>query len=768
VHPFVITRDSFFARLASVCLPVLAVSLFVTQKGGTIERVSTHLDRSDRFLPFVTKREIVLEWTPDRKRIGVSGRILQPIDAHHDTGLFVTAYNPTIGEDVPAQIGIRQFPGRTLIRDIPIWLTITDFFIYSDSASGGRSVMTLGYRNDSAFAVRVYPGNTLGKFVFLGSGKDSTGDGRWNPHVAWIQSYQREGRTCEAYVSLGASRDGGERTLICLDLPHQSVRWKLPVAGTVPPGEICFCFSNNRRFVLFTTGSPSQGKRDTLFSDHYGYFVSADTSGRVQYAAIIKSFLTGAFLTQLDSTSVYLSYDYPFLDIHRNPDSVSTSPRIAKVTAEGGVTNQVDVDGRIGALWVGQYNDQPVIYAQVETRGLRVYDTNLQLIARSDSITGLDRPLGRIGAANDSPSLFSLINESGGYVISSKFEKLMAIPSPGTNNLQLMASDEAGGVTAILASGPTEVAIATVAPASLWHSVEVLYVDYRGIILSVLVGLTVLLIVVNAFRSRNRRTLSVVASQKKELEVTHAALKQAQAKLVAAEKYRQAKDIAGGFAHEIRNALFPAEAALLKLRGAVSPAAGQEDKVSRYLAGASQAVARAINSTRLISEYTKLETQHLPHRILVAEVLNEVVRANQLRFSEQGVSVTSQGDPAIAVIANQEQLITAVNNLVSNALDAVRDDMKGELRLTWSASGAVVTLEVADNGPGVPPDSVDRIFDTFYSTKPSTGTGLGLPIARKIAELYGGTLTYRRLPNLSIFSIALPADREDRTEETNS
>jgi signal transduction histidine kinase len=74
-------------------------------------------------------------------------------------------------------------------------------------------------------------------------------------------------------------------------------------------------------------------------------------------------------------------------------------------------------------------------------------------------------------------------------------------------------------------------------------------------------------------------------------------------------------------------------------------------------------------------------------------------------------------------------------NLLENARDAVRDGGRIEVRAT--SSDGYVDLEVADDGVGIPPDLMPRIFDPHFSTR-STGTGLGLAIVRRLVESWGG------------------------------
>ena len=91
-------------------------------------------------------------------------------------------------------------------------------------------------------------------------------------------------------------------------------------------------------------------------------------------------------------------------------------------------------------------------------------------------------------------------------------------------------------------------------------------------------------------------------------------------------------------------------------------------------------------------------------------------------------------------------------NLIENALQATG---RGRVRLQSRCVDSRVVISVEDDGPGVPPEVLPKIFDPYFSTK-STGTGLGLAIARKAVEEHGGTIAAENLhPGLRI-SIELP------------
>jgi len=95
-------------------------------------------------------------------------------------------------------------------------------------------------------------------------------------------------------------------------------------------------------------------------------------------------------------------------------------------------------------------------------------------------------------------------------------------------------------------------------------------------------------------------------------------------------------------------------------------------------------------------------------------------------------------------------------NLIDNAIDAM--DGTGTFRLTTRAEGDQVVIEIADTGPGMPPQVAARAFEPFYTTKDvGKGTGLGLDIARRIiTERHGGTITIDSRSGETILRVRIP------------
>ena len=136
--------------------------------------------------------------------------------------------------------------------------------------------------------------------------------------------------------------------------------------------------------------------------------------------------------------------------------------------------------------------------------------------------------------------------------------------------------------------------------------------------------------------------------------------------------------------------------------------------------------------------------------------VDALIAAVQGDFAELGASVTVQGRTRAAFRGRPQALKRCLTNLVSNAVHF------GSQATILVEDGAVLTLRVRDEGPGLAPEELERVFEPFYRVESSRnrdtgGTGLGLSIARDIAQAHGGTLYLRNLPQRGLEAVvALP------------
>jgi two-component system sensor histidine kinase KdpD len=176
----------------------------------------------------------------------------------------------------------------------------------------------------------------------------------------------------------------------------------------------------------------------------------------------------------------------------------------------------------------------------------------------------------------------------------------------------------------------------------------------------------------------------------------------------------------------------------------------EADRLNRF-------VADILDLSRLASDRFPLTPSVTPVDDLVTAALQQVEGC----FGARRIVVQLPGDDAFPLARfDLTHSVRIVVNLLENARKYAPGDAPVELFV--ARDGAMMRVTVADRGPGVPPEERDRIFDALYrpaSSRPDVGSaGLGLAIARALAEAQGGTLTYQpRDGGGSIFSLALPA-----------
>jgi C4-dicarboxylate-specific signal transduction histidine kinase len=176
----------------------------------------------------------------------------------------------------------------------------------------------------------------------------------------------------------------------------------------------------------------------------------------------------------------------------------------------------------------------------------------------------------------------------------------------------------------------------------------------------------------------------------------------------------------------------------------------------RVIADAQRAAA-IISRVRGMAERRAPDVGPLPINAVIEEAMGFLRHELQGR----GVTVTlslAQGLPSVA--ADRTQLQQVLVNLAVNAIQAMVGAGAAirELGLRSEATDAGVRVSVSDSGPGIPPDDLPRLFQSFFTTKQG-GMGMGLPICRSIIETHGGTLDAENNPEGpgARFTFTLPA-----------
>ena len=228
------------------------------------------------------------------------------------------------------------------------------------------------------------------------------------------------------------------------------------------------------------------------------------------------------------------------------------------------------------------------------------------------------------------------------------------------------------------------------------------------------------------------------------------------------EKLASLGVLAAGLAHEIRNPLTAIKARLYTLNKAIRalPGAVEDASVIEREINSLEHIVRAVLSFARPSEPKQ---QFVPATALLRDLRN--LMGAQLSKANIELTIEAVAEPIIQVDPNQ--LKQVLLNLVQNAADSIEEHGKIVLRAAVERASLggrpanVAILEVEDNGKGIPVEVQKRLFDPFYTTKPS-GTGLGLSIAARIIERHGGAFRYNtEVGHGTTFGILLPLRKLD-------
>ncbi len=220
--------------------------------------------------------------------------------------------------------------------------------------------------------------------------------------------------------------------------------------------------------------------------------------------------------------------------------------------------------------------------------------------------------------------------------------------------------------------------------------------------------------------------------------------------LLSAQRMAAWGDVARRIAHEIKNPLTPIQLAAERMKRKYSKKLDAED--ADGLAQYSDVIIRQTGDLRrIVDEFSQFARMPEPRRAPcdLSKLMHDAVLLRRSDASHVEIEVIAPQEPVI-VFADETLIGQALNNLLKNAVEAVDTRREttgytgpGLLRVTLDKSPTTATLTIEDNGNGLPEGKTDRLFEP-YVTHRDKGTGLGLPIVKKIIEEHGGMLTLHR------------------------
>jgi two-component system sensor histidine kinase SenX3 len=219
------------------------------------------------------------------------------------------------------------------------------------------------------------------------------------------------------------------------------------------------------------------------------------------------------------------------------------------------------------------------------------------------------------------------------------------------------------------------------------------------------------------------------------------------------------RDFVANVSHELKTPI----GALSLLAEAVTDAADDPDAVRHF---ANRMQRESMRLSKLVQEIIDLsrlqvaDALHPPEPVGIDDVVSDAVDRCRLAAGAKAIDVVIGGDSGAVVYGDHALLVTAVRNLVDNAISYSAENTKVGVGLR-RAEG-IIEIVISDQGLGIAPADQERIFERFYRVDPARsratgGTGLGLSIVKHVAANHGGEVTLWSLPGQgSTFTLRLP------------
>jgi two-component system sensor histidine kinase SenX3 len=219
------------------------------------------------------------------------------------------------------------------------------------------------------------------------------------------------------------------------------------------------------------------------------------------------------------------------------------------------------------------------------------------------------------------------------------------------------------------------------------------------------------------------------------------------------------RDFIENISHELKTPI----GAIALLSEAIQEAGDDRAAVSKFAASLNKESSRLTFLVQDIIKLSRLQSEEViadAELIDLNEVVAEAIDRNEQLAANRKIRLVSEQSPKLEVFGNKEMLITAVKNLIENAISY--SDQGTSVGIGCSAKESIAEITVTDSGSGISPENQERIFERFYRADPSRsretgGTGLGLSIVKHVAKTHRGEIKlFSQVGVGSTFTLRVP------------
>ncbi len=249
-------------------------------------------------------------------------------------------------------------------------------------------------------------------------------------------------------------------------------------------------------------------------------------------------------------------------------------------------------------------------------------------------------------------------------------------------------------------------------------------------------------------------------------------LKESEAQRIIASKLASIGLLAAGVAHEINNPLAIIKGNLDRLRKKISKIDNCDEDILRSLKTQDDSIDRIITIVNSLRTYAHTN-EEVVESINIHSIIENSFNLVEHLFNNDSVIIDrSYGAKSHIVRGNTGKIQQVIINLLNNAKDALEGVEGAEIKVTTENTNKEILIKVVDNGTGIEKQHLEKLFDTFFTTKPiGKGTGLGLGICKSIIEGMGGNIEIDSVFNKGTsVNIKLPISdkKEVQTDDNTS
>jgi signal transduction histidine kinase len=233
-----------------------------------------------------------------------------------------------------------------------------------------------------------------------------------------------------------------------------------------------------------------------------------------------------------------------------------------------------------------------------------------------------------------------------------------------------------------------------------------------------------------------------VRARTKELEQRNQALARARSELARVTRVTGLGVLTASIAHEVNQ---PLSAIIMNGQAGLRWLARDEPEIGEIRLLTKRVVADARRASEIIARIRDMTSQRVPERKLLSidDVINESLSFLEHELHENGIIVCLDLTREVPqIVGDRTQLQQVIVNLTINAVQAMTQLAPADRRIsvgTMLSDPETVCCSIEDSGPGIDPENLPRLFDTFFTTK-DTGMGMGLAICQSIVEAHGGSI----------------------------